>query len=269
MKNSKHIQIKQMKKILYFSFIVIAFISCQVYETPNKDKSNQKDEFLAYVNSFKEAGVEEDNQAVLDKVTSIRDNFINVIKEEGVKVSYYPEVIVVNTPALMSYWGDRKFGYLLTPNWESADPNLKRLFQYWIEKSGVEDSAKHFFNQNFNWFLVAHELGHYLQETQKIRGIDYNDRWNGEIYANQVAVSFWMSQGKEKELTDFIENTTKIMNFLKSPNNSSESEEDYFNNHHRELAQDPNKYAYYQFLFYKMAFDEKDQYKKVSLHVVK
>lgn len=256
-------------KIIFFSFLMIAFVSCQVYESPNKDKSDQKDEFLSYVNSFKETEADEGNQMILDKVSSIRDNFIHTIEEEGVNVNYSPEVLVVNTPALMSFWGDQNFGYLLTPNWKSANPNMKKLFEYWIEKTGVEDSAEHFFNQNFNWFLVAHELGHYLQETQKIRRIDYNDRWNGEIYANQVAVSFWIAQGKEKELTDFINNTTKIMKFLSSPNDSKESEEDYFNKNHRELAQDPNKYAYYQFLFYKMAFDRRDRYKKVSINVVK
>jgi hypothetical protein len=233
------------------------------------DKSNQKKDFLDFVNSFKEKEPGVDNELVLNKVTSIRDEFINAVKKEGVSIPYYPEVKVVNTPALMSFWGDRNFGYLLTPNWESADQNMKNLFQIWLDESGVDDSAKHFFNQNFNWFLVAHELAHFLQETQKIKKIDYDDRWDGELYANQVAISFWMSQGKEKELTDLIMNTTKIMNFLKSPNTSKLSEKEFFNKNYKELSQDPNKYGYYQFLFYKMAFDEKDKYDEISINVVK
>jgi len=258
-----------MRKILVLLIISIAAGSCKVYESPLTDKSSQKKEFLDYVNSFKEKEPTVDNEIILTKVTSIRDNFFDAVKKEGVSIPYYPIVEVVNTPSLMSFWGDRNFGYLLTPNWESADQNMKNLFQLWIDESGVDDSAEHFFNQNFNWFLVPHELAHFLQETQKIKKINYDDRWDSELYANQIAISFWMSQGKEKELTDFIMNTTRIMNFLKSPNTSKVSEKEFFNQKYRELAQDPNKYGYYQFLFYKIAFDEKDTYDEISLNVVK
>lgn len=246
-----------------------ALVSCRVYETPNKDKFAQKQDFLNFVQSFKDKEPNDGNELILKEVSSIRDKFIDAIKKEGVTVPYYPKVEVVNTPALMSFWGDRNFGYLLTPNWKTADKKMKNLFQHWVDESGIDYSAEEFFNKNFNWFLVAHELAHFLQETQKIRKIDYNDRWDGEIYANQVAVSFWMSQGKEKELTDFIENTSKLMNYLKSPNTSNLSEKEFFNQNEKELAQDPNKYGYYQFLFYKMAFDKKDKYHKVSINVVK
>ena len=258
-----------MRRILVLLILFIAVGSCKVYESPNKDKSNQKKEFLDFVNSFKEKELNEDNEIILSEVTSIRDKFIDAIKKEGVTIQYYPKVEVVNTPALMSYWGDRNFGYLLTPSWKSADQKIKNLFQLWIDKSEIDDSAEHFFNQNFNWFLVPHELAHFLQETQKIKKIDYDDRWDSELYANQVAVSFWMSQGKEQELADFIMNTTKIMNFLKSPNTSIVSEKEFFNKNYKELAQDPNKYGYYQFLLYKMAFDKKNKHDKISFYVVK
>jgi len=258
-----------MRRILAILILLNALVSCKVYETPNKDKSGQRKEFLDFVESFKTQEPNDSDELILNNVTSIQDKFINVIKEEGVTVPYSPKVIVVNTPALMSYWGDLNFGYLLTPNWETADQNMKNLFQHWVDESGIDYSAEQFFTKNFNWFLVPHELAHFLQETQKIKRVDYDDRWDGEIYANQVAVSFWISQGKEKELTEFIENTTKIMNYLNSPNTSDTSEKEFFNQNNRELAQDPNKYAYYQFLFYKMAFDHKDKYDEISINIVK
>lgn len=258
-----------MRRVLAILILLNTLVSCKVYETTNKDKSDQRKEFIDFFDSFKKQEPNASDELILNKVTSIEDKFINSIKEEGVTIPYSPKVIVVNTPALMSYWGDRNFGYLLTPNWETADQNMKNLFQHWVDESGIDYSAEQFFIKNFNWFLVPHELAHFLQETQKIKRVDYNDRWDGEIYANQVAVSFWISQGKEKELTKFIENTTKIMNYLKSPNTSDISEKEFFNQNNRELAQDPNKYAYYQFLFYKMAFDQKDKYDEISINVVK
>lgn len=225
-----------------------------------QDVSAQTESIKSYINEFKKtsnlnAG---DITKVKEQITSIRDVFLRAVEDEGFKNPYTPQIEIILTPSLMSFLGDTSEGYLIAPSWGMAHKEMKELMNMWVQEAGSTFTGEEFFKKNFNWFLVPHELGHFIQMTQNVKNLDYNDLWEGELYANKVAVAFWLKQGMEEELKEFITETTLVMELLGSPNSTRLSEKEFFNKNYIELGSDPGKYGYYQFLLYKQAWAQKD-----------
>ncbi len=234
-------------------------------ETENEESEENEESIRAEIEALKKqpGQTAADIPEVEKKVSEIRDRFLKAVEAEGYIHPYKPKVAVVFTPSLMSFNGDDKEGFLIAPTWGLAPEGMKKMMDSWMEQTKSHFTGEEFFKKNFNWFLVPHELGHFIQTTQKIKNIDYDDLWAGELYANKVAVAFWLEQGMEKELKEFVIETTKVMKLLGSPAPEGADEKKFFNENYQILGQDPTKYGYYQFLLYKEAFDQRANLKKI------
>lgn len=96
----------------------------------------------------------------------------------------------------------------------------------------------------FNNLLVAHELGHWLQEIAQ-RPLN---RWQAEYQANQIMVAFWReypasspSAETEMRLANFVAQSPNMPNPM--PENTGMSAQDYFNTHLAEIESNSMAYA--------------------------
>ncbi len=104
----------------------------------------------------------------------------------------------------------------------------------------------------FNNLLVAHELGHWLQEIAQ-RPLN---RWQAEYQANRIMVAFWrehpaQTASTEKRLANFVAQPPNMPPLL--PDDAGMDVEEYFNTHLAEIESNPLGYAGFQKLMVRQA----------------
>jgi len=115
-----------------------------------------------------------------------------------------------------------------------------------VSLSGNEARAEELFTTLFNWFLVAHELTHWLQREVGIA----LDRFSSEVMANHFAVAFHMAAANgEERLLRLGELLQGALHRLADPTPEGEDAAAFFNANYAALARDPSRYGYYQFRF--------------------
>ena len=173
-------------------------------------------------------------------------SFYKTIRQKGFKTPYELTVVIKNTPQFIFFSGDAQEGELVASIWEDLEENIKKMFNEWADGSGF--SGEEFFRLNFSWFLIPHELGHYIQEVKQSE----LNRYEAEIEANKIAVAYWNEKGDSKKVEDFIKITEHIRSKMSKPEDLSK---DYFNKNYDEIASKPAVYGYFQFMFYVIAKD--------------
>lgn len=110
----------------------------------------------------------------------------------------------------------------------------------------------------FNNLLVAHELGHWLQEMAQ-RPLN---RWQAEYQANQIMVAFWrehpanpQAATTEMRLANFVAQSPNMSSPV--PENLGMSIEDYFNSRFTEIEANPMAYAGFQKMMVRLAIAER------------
>lgn len=118
-------------------------------------------------------------------------------------------------------------------------------------------SGREQYNEVFNSLLVAHELGHWLQELAQ-RPLS---RWQAEYQANQIMIAFWRkypgsppAAETEKRLANFIAPSPNMPNPM--PENTNMGVQDYFNTHIDEIEANPMAYAGFQKMMVRQAMGE-------------
>lgn len=125
--------------------------------------------------------------------------------------------------------------------WQIGGPPMEKFL---IEVGGSSDSGKVLAAMFFYGFFLPHEIGHALQyHTDNVPKNDFD----GEYQASEVAVSYWRSKGKEKELQQCYEMAKKVLTKLKNPIPENVDAKKYMTEHYDELLRDPYKYGYIQF----------------------
>jgi hypothetical protein len=173
--------------------------------------------------------------------------FVSQCNAAGLETPFVPEVVIENTPQLIFY--DNKV--LTAPFWNDFTADQQALFVKWASDAEGDFTGEDFFKLNFNWFLVPHEMGHFVQGLQNSK----LNLWDAERNANCFAVAFWRMQNKLERLDTIYRWSQQIWNTLPNPTPAGQDPETYFNNNYDTLGADPDAYGYYQFLFYKMAFE--------------
>lgn len=129
--------------------------------------------------------------------------------------------------------------YQLT--WQIGGPPMESFL---TEMGGSPDKGKSLAALFFYGFFLPHEVGHALQyNTNKVPGNAYD----AEYEANELAVLYWRSKGKDKELQQCNEMAKKILTKLKNPIPENVDAKKYITEHYDELLKDPYKYAFVQF----------------------
>lgn len=178
-----------MKKIILFIFsiFVSSFVIGQTKKTEHKlfefTEINDSLELYKLVDNL--------NSEFRNKIISIakiKNPDINIIPAPKTKNRFFPGII--------GYWKDDNLLSLMF--FEQAPPPIK---EYLTKFAGNEIRAKELYGFQFFGYCIVHELGHWL-EVQFKEKIDYN--YDGEYFANQVAVLWWKKTGRQKELETLV-----------------------------------------------------------------
>jgi len=205
------------------------------------------------------ACTKEENEPVINNPTlqaeieAIRDGFITEINTLGFTTTNIPTIIIQNTPSLMSFGDDS----LIAPEWETLDSNNKMLFNSWATAAEGDFTGEDFFRKTFNWFLVIHELGHYVQS---VKGSETDDFYNGEKEANDIAVAYWKNANRT-ELDAYKEMLENILAILPVPEDTSSQ---YFNANYDSLGAIPEVYGYFQFTFILQSYENMDNLELIN-----
>lgn len=130
--------------------------------------------------------------------------------------------------------------YQLT--WQIGGPPMESFL---TEVGGNSENGKVLAALFFYGFFLPHEVGHALQyHTENVPKNNYD----GEYKANELALLYWRSKGKQKELQQCYEMAKMVLSKVKNPIPENVDEKKYITEHYDELLKDPYKYAFIQFL---------------------
>jgi len=159
----------------------------------------------------------------------------------GHALAVAPEVAIANTPGLATY--DSRSNEIVLAHWPTLDGAARGFF---LSLADTEEAAGRLFVGLFDWFLIAHEMTHWLQRAIGLQ----LDRYGSEAMANDVAVAFFARSPEGEEslvaLAGLVE-TARAR--LDDPTPDGVAPAVYFNATYGPLTQDPARYGYYQFGF--------------------
>jgi len=125
--------------------------------------------------------------------------------------------------------------------WQIGGPPMEGFL---TDVGGSPENGKSLAAMFFYGFFLPHEVGHALQyHTKHVPANDYD----GEYEANVLAVIYWQSKGKQKELQQCYEMAKMVLSKLKNPIPENADAKKYMTEHYQELLKDPYKYGYIQF----------------------
>ncbi len=169
------------------------------------------------------------------------ETYALAVSDAGGDVVPLPEVVVRNTPYLAHF--SPKTQRIVIPYWPPQESTVSFFLTL---TCGDEAVARELFAELFQWFLVAHELTHWLQ-TVKGTELDYYD---AEISANDGAVAFYnLFPESEHRLLRLDALLVAALERLSDPTPASLDPAAYFNAFYPSLAGDPYRYGYFQFRF--------------------
>jgi hypothetical protein len=191
-----------------------------------------------------------DSASLVTEANEIVASFYAKVKQADASFIMAPKVILNTQPSLDFYQAENNTINL--PIWSQVLPSLKPFF--YKLAGGKEAEGKKIFGLFFNGFYIAHELGHAVQ-FEKERG--KNNKYQGEYFANTLAILFWRESSYKKELDNCYTYINKMLKVLPDPVPAGENEEDYFNKNFEKLSGEPDQYGYFQFSQFRKIYEDK------------
>ncbi|QZE13537.1 hypothetical protein K4L44_13270 [Halosquirtibacter laminarini] len=216
-----------MKKILKIVTLTVLTVTLFACTSCNKDKT-----------------VLIDNPELKKEIETIRDPFVKKINSLGLETPNVPIVRIANTPAMITYGSEG----LTVPEWKTLEEKQKTKFNNWADQAVGSFSGEQYFKKSFNWFLVIHELGHYVQD---LKGTMNNmSDYKKEFQANQIAVAYWKEVDRQA-LDEYIVWVNAILKVIPAPKDTSES---YYNANIEAETSNNDFNGYFQFYFIQQAY---------------
>ena len=185
----------------------------------------------------------------------VLDAFYTAVVTCGRKPPFKPTLRVVTTPGVTCYDAASR-AVVLSP-YESLHPARRAAMDRFGAIGGLGLSGREQYIEVFNSLLVAHELGHWLQEVAQ-RPID---RWRAEYDANRIMVAFWRDHPAPlpaaptaKRLANFVAQAPNTPGPV--PAHTDICAEEYFNAHVTEIERNPAAYAGFQKMMVRQAMAE-------------
>ncbi|MDD5646156.1 MAG: hypothetical protein PHW86_03195 [Candidatus Bipolaricaulis sp.] len=169
------------------------------------------------------------------------DAYVLAAAELGRNAGSPPEILVANTPQL-SYYSPQT-NRIVIPYWP---PQESTVAFFLALTDGDEALARELFVELFDWFLVAHELTHWLMTA---RGVE-TDHYTSEAMANDGAVAFYnLFPESEERFLRLDALLAAALERLADPTPGSLDPVTYFNAFYPALTGNPRQYGYFQFRF--------------------
>lgn len=125
--------------------------------------------------------------------------------------------------------------------WQIGGPPMESFL---TDVTGSKESGEKAGALFFYGFFLPHEIGHAIHyQTNNIPKNNYDS----EYEANEIAVAYWRSKGKYKELQECYQIAKKVLTKLENPVPANEGEKKYITEHYDGLIKNPYKYGYIQF----------------------
>ena len=182
----------------------------------------------------------------------VLDAFYDAVVICGHKPPFKPSIIVAATPDATRY--DPVSRAIILVPYEVLQPTRRAAMDRFAAIGTLGLSGREQYVEVFNNLLVAHELGHWLQEMAQLP----LNRWQAEYQANQIMVAFWReypagppAAATERRLANFVAQSPNTTNPI--PDNPGMSIESYFNAHLAEIESNPMTYAGFQKMMVRQA----------------
>lgn len=192
---------------------------------------------------------------VITQANAIVDAFYDAVVGCGRKPPFKPTVIAATTPDGMRYDSSSR-AIVLVP-YELLPPQRRAAMDRFAAIGTLGLSGREQYIEVFHNLLVAHELGHWIQEMAQ-RPLT---RWQAEYQANQIMVAFWRdypalppAAATEIRLANFVAQSPNMPSPI--PENPGMSVEAYFNLNIAEIEGNPMAYAGFQKMMVRQAMSE-------------
>lgn len=190
------------------------------------------------------------------KVTAIRDRFVEAVKACGVKPAFEPGVEILSTPAVIAYDGDKR--RLEIGRFQTLPPPIQGFFAQWAAHDMPGRPPEELFDSLFNGFLVAHELGHWVDD-QSDRALKL-DHYQAELQANRFAIAFAALDPETAPRRAQVVGRFSFLGTLPDPVPAGEDHRAWFNANYAGLpGRDPIAYNWFQGELMRQAWAMRDQ----------
>jgi hypothetical protein len=174
----------------------------------------------------------------LAAIERTRDRFVARAATAGVALPFTPEMREWTRPSIISWREEQRA--VAVPRWEELSEAQRAAI---ADLAGSPAGARPLFAWLFRWFFVAHELAHALQSHAH----DEGGHAQGERFANDVAVAFYMEEPGGPEHLATLEAILAALEPGLAP--LPPDADAYFDAHYDELGQDARLYGAYQLRF--------------------
>lgn len=165
---------------------------------------------------------------------------------------FQPDLSIASTAGATRY--DPSTREIVLVSYDSLDANRRAAMQRFADIGTLGLSGRAQYVEVFNSLLVAHELGHWVQDVSH-RPLN---RWQAEFEANRMMVAFW------REHPSAVSTDLRLANFVaQGPHtpdamsrNAGTSAEDFFNANLARIEADPMQYALVQKAMVRTAMTE-------------
>ncbi|MEM0575455.1 hypothetical protein [Flavobacterium polysaccharolyticum] len=189
-----------------------------------------------------------DSIALVKEAQMITQSFTKDIQKRVPKIKFDIKTVLHTTPYLIYFYKDTAN----IPLWEQVIPEQKQFF---YKIAGNEAEGKRIFGLFFNGFYLPHELGHAFEFV--LKG-ETNGSYQGEYFANTVAILWWKKYHRNKELKQCYEAAKKIFAQLPNPVPEGSTIEEYFSKNYEEASSNPYVYGYMQFKQFIEIYEDKN-----------
>ena len=195
-------------------------------------------------------------ETVVAQAQPVLDAFYDAVVACGRLPPFKPSIEVATTHGATRYDAASR-AVVLVP-YEVLPPPRRAAMDRFAAIGTLGLSGRDQYVEVFNNLVVAHELGHWLQEVAQ-RPLT---RWQTEYQANQIMVAFWRGHpaaypaaATEQRLANFVAQPPNMRDPI--PDNSDADIEDYFNAHIAEIESNPMVYASFQKMMVRRAMAER------------
>ena len=189
-----------------------------------------------------------DSVSLSQDANRITIEFVQDVKKVGEGAQLNLKTVVNTTPYTNYY----QYETVNISLWHETEQQMKEFLTF---VTGSEGEGKKMFGLFFNGFYLPHELAHGLQDFTegKLPG-----SYEGEKFANQLALLWWKKKGRHDELRACYELAKKAMAHIPNPVPEGETAEAFFTANYREILRnfDPLVYAYMQWSQYISIYED-------------
>lgn len=193
--------------------------------------------------------------AVTARAQPVLDAFHAAVVSCGRTPPFKPSLRVATEAGGMCY--DAASRSLVLVPYELLEPARRAAMDRFAAIGTLGLSGRDQYAEVFNSLLVAHELGHWLQELAQ-RPLT---RWQAEYAANRIMVAFWRDHpapppaaATERRLANFVAQAPSTASPI--PEDAGMSADAYFDAHGAEIERTPLAYAWFQKLMVRQAMAE-------------